>query len=553
MRALIPVEPAGNRERRALTVVPIADVLGLPPLSQARLVAGHAGVDRVVRSVNVMEVPDILDWVKPDELLLTTAYPLREDPAALEQLVPHLVTHGLAGMAIKPTRYIESIPAAMIEDADRLGFPLIELPPPASFNEIIGAVLGVILDVQSVRLQRAAEIHDRFTKIVLGGGGLRPIAEALAESIGMSVAIVDGQAAVLAHSPAFDADLVAAVAATPIEPDPGGEFAAVRLADGREAVAQGILVGSDRHGTIVAIGRATDLGDDELEALDYAATVAALRLVQARAVAEADRRFQAVCLEELVTGHVTDREALMERSAAFDWDLATPRAVLVAEFHELDGRPFGQLAGSSDELVARHRLYEAARLTLGQGAIIWERTAGIAALVPVTSRGRDGARAAGTELAAEGARRLPGSVVDVGIGRPERDPLRLDQSFREARGAIAVAGWSRGHGAVALFEELDLDRLLFHTPEAERLTFIETAIGPLLAYDAQHRTALVESLDAYLATRKVAVAARRLFVHTNTLTNRLERIAEILGPFIDDPDRCLTLGLALRLRRSPRR
>ena len=31
-----------------------------------------------------MEVPDILDWVKPDELLLTTAYPLREDPAALE-------------------------------------------------------------------------------------------------------------------------------------------------------------------------------------------------------------------------------------------------------------------------------------------------------------------------------------------------------------------------------------------------------------------------------------------------------------------------------------
>src|SRR4029079_11789920 len=104
-------------------------------------------------------------------------------------------------MAIKPTRYIESIPAAMIEDADRLGFPLIELPPPASFNEIIGAVLGVILDVQSVRLQRAAEIHDRFTKIVLGGGGLRPIAEALPESEGMPAALVTGQAGARGHSP----------------------------------------------------------------------------------------------------------------------------------------------------------------------------------------------------------------------------------------------------------------------------------------------------------------------------------------------------------------
>jgi purine catabolism regulator len=552
VRSLIAVAGPDGRERRALTGVPVSDILGLPPLREARLVAGHAGVGRVIRSVNIMEVPDILDWVKPDELLLTTAYPLREDPAALEQLVPHLLGHGLAGMAIKPTRYIESIPAAMIEDADRLGFPLIELPPPASFNEIIGAVLGVILDIQSVRLQRAAEIHDRFTKIVLGGGGLRPIAEALADSIAMPVAIVDGQGAVLAHSSAFDADLIAAVVATPIASDLSGELAAVRLADGRDAVAQSILVGADRHGTIVAVGRATDLGDDEVEALDYAATVAALRLVQARAVAEADRRFQAVCLEELVTGHVTDREALLERSAAFGWDLATPRAVLVAEFHELDGRPFGQLAGSSEELVARHRLYEAARLTLGQGAIVWERTAGIAALVPVTARGREAARAAGLELGAEGARRQPGAVLDVGIGRAASDPLRLEDSYREARGAIAVAGWSRGHGAVSLFEELELDRLLFNTPEADRATFVDTTLGALVAHDKRHRTNLVETLEVYLATRKVAVAARRLYVHTNTLANRLERTAEILGPFIGDPDRCLTLGLALRLRRSPR-
>jgi len=552
LRSFVGVAAPPGRERRALTGVAVSDVLGLPPMTQARLVAGRGGIDRVVRSVNVMEVPDILDWVKPDELLLTTAYPLRDDPAALRQLVPRLAAHGLAGMAIKPTRYIGTIPAAMIEDADRLDFPLIELPPPASFNEIIGAVLGVILDIQSVRLQRAAEIHDRFTKIVLGGGGLRQIAEALADSIALAVAIVDGQGAVLAHSAAFDGDVAAGLAASPIEPGASGEVATIQLADGRTAVAQSIVVGADRHGTIIALGSTADLGDDELEALDYAATVAALRLVQARAVAESDRRFQAVCLEELVTGHVTDREALMERSAAFGWDLATPRAVLVAEIHELDGRPFGQLAGSSDELVARHRLYEAARLTLGQGAIIWERTAGIAALVPAGGRGREAVRAAGLELEAEGLRRLPGSVVDVGIGRPARDPLGLDGSFREARGAIAAAGWRRGHGAVSLFEELDLDRLLFNTPASERAMFVETAVGPLVAYDARHRTNLVETLEVFLATRKVAVAARTLYVHTNTLANRLERIAEIIGPFADDPDRCLTLGLALRLRRSPR-
>ena len=162
------------RERRAIAGVAVADVLDLPILSGARLVAGRGGLRRIVRSVNVMEVPDILDWVKPDELLLTTAYPLREDPAALAELVPHLVGHGLAGMAIKPTRYIGAIPAAMVTAADRLDFPLIELPAPASFNEIIRSVLGVILDAEAVRLQRTAEIRDRFTRIVLSGVAIRP-------------------------------------------------------------------------------------------------------------------------------------------------------------------------------------------------------------------------------------------------------------------------------------------------------------------------------------------------------------------------------------------
>jgi PucR family transcriptional regulator, purine catabolism regulatory protein len=225
--------------------------------------------------------------------------------------------------------------------------------------------------------------------------------------------------------------------------------------------------------------------------------------------------------------------------------------VLVAEIHELGGQPFGQLAGSSDELVARHRLVEAARLTLGQAAIVWERTAGIAALVPVAPEGTEAARHAGSELLAEGIRRLPGSVVDVGFGSPVADPLKLDRSFREARNAIAVAAWSRGHGTVALFHELGVDRLLFNTPEIERVTFVESTIGPLLAYDARRRTNLVETLEVYLATRNVAGAARRLFVHYNTLANRLERIAGVVGPFVGDPDRCLTLGLALRLRRSP--
>ena len=66
--------------------VPVREVLSAPILAGATVLAGASGLDRVVARVNVMEVPDILPWVKPDELLLTTGYPLREAARAHNDL-----------------------------------------------------------------------------------------------------------------------------------------------------------------------------------------------------------------------------------------------------------------------------------------------------------------------------------------------------------------------------------------------------------------------------------------------------------------------------------
>ena len=532
--------------------VALAEVLRLPALAQARVVGGRGGLHRAVRAVNVMEVPDILEWVQADELLLTTAYPLRDDRLALDALVPRLAGRGLAGIAIKPARYIDAIPASMIEAADRHDFPLIELPSAASFNEIIRSVLTVILNSQAARLQHSAAIHDRFTAIVLSGGGLRQIAEALAGLIDRPVAILDAQGVLQWQTSAW----------APTAGTAGSAFA------------QAIQVGPDRYGAILVGPDGDALGPDELEAIEYAATVAALRQVQTRVVAEADHRFQAVCLEELITGHVSDRGVLMERAAAFAWDLATPRAVLLAHIESVAGTPFAELVGTAEEGALRHRLAEAARASLGSGAIVWERSREIGALVSTWRRGRPAGhlghaplpgpaptdagsaaagemRSLGEALQSEAARRMPGAVVGVGIGSVAPDPLDLDRSFGEARRALEVGRWGHGPGGVTVFDDLGLDRILARLPESEIEAFCATMLGSLEAYDVSHGTSLVETLETFLATRNAALSARELFLHYNTLKNRLARIEEIIGPYLDDPGRCLSLSLALRLRRLP--
>jgi len=45
--------------------VRLRDILNVYLLAGAEVIAGETGMDHVITSVNVMEVPDIADWVRP--------------------------------------------------------------------------------------------------------------------------------------------------------------------------------------------------------------------------------------------------------------------------------------------------------------------------------------------------------------------------------------------------------------------------------------------------------------------------------------------------------
>ena len=60
-------------DQKQLTIQ-LRDILQVDLLQGAEVLAGHRGLHNGIVSVNVMEVPDIIDWVRPGELLLTTAF-----------------------------------------------------------------------------------------------------------------------------------------------------------------------------------------------------------------------------------------------------------------------------------------------------------------------------------------------------------------------------------------------------------------------------------------------------------------------------------------------
>jgi purine catabolism regulator len=78
--------------------------------------------------------------------------------------------------------------------------------------------------------------------------------------------------------------------------------------------------------------------------------------------------------------------------------------------------------------------------------------------------------------------------------------------------------------------------------------FCDQVAGPLVNYDKQHRSSLVETLNAFFNHHgNVSQTADALYIHRNTLLYRLERIQDLTGQDLDQADNRLALHLALRL------
>lgn len=258
-------------------------------------------------------------------------------------------------------------------------------------------------------------------------------------------------------------------------------------------------------------------------------------------LAREHERFAAISLEQLIGGERDAVAEVVERAVTFGWDLDRPLAVLLASIDPADDGPIAPNALGT--------IAAAARATLGRGAVIWTRTTSIGALVAPDTDDPGERRRIAEGLREELDARLRSVHVSIGIGRRVDHPTRLHRSYAEARRAVEVGRWAKGRHVTEVFDQLGLERLLASTPPDDLAEFVQHAIGKLVAHDADHGTALVDTLALWLETRNMAEAARRGPVHHNTIKNRLDRIEALIGPVLTDPARALECEVAIHVAR----
>jgi purine catabolism regulator len=558
----------------------VGEVLGVSTLAGARLIGGVTGLGRIVQRLNVMEVPDILAWVKPHELLLTTGYPLRNTPQSLARLVADLDERGLAALGVKLGRYLDDLPAEMVEQADQLGFPLILLPDNVGFDDILNQVLTDILNRQAAVLARTEEVHRALVHIVLGGGGLQEVTDELATLLDVAVIAVDGDRRVLAGSgPAAELETMRAALLDGGARRTPGEARTPGLLDygvqGDHAVVPVVAGGFD-HGRLIAYSAGGALRETDVGILERAATVAALVITKQQAVAAVESKYRADFLRDVLAGRAGDHDRVISHCTGFGWDLDRPVAVLVAELDPADcDRPRsrggenrgarGARGGEADpgtetregeDRLAQDRL--AAALTTAvrrrdRRAAVASFAREVVAVVGVPPDGDLSVLSALVKDATTVFGEHQGSrwSFSAGFSRTVGTPVALPEAYDQAVKAVRVGRQLHGAGAVAHFDQLGVYRLLSLVSDpAELHAFVRETLGELAGDDDPEAVDLRRTLQVLLETNlNVAETARRLHFHYNTLRYRIGKLERMLGPFTEDAHLRLNLTLALHVLR----
>jgi PucR family transcriptional regulator, purine catabolism regulatory protein len=540
-----------GRRRRGSQVpaeaLTVREMLGQDAMRGARIIAGTKGLDRLVRRLNVMTVPNIVRWTKQDEFLLTTGYPLPHEPEGFCKLIEQLAANGLAGLGVKLDEYLAEVPPEAVQLADQVGFPIIVIPATAPLDDVLSQSFETIVNRQAAALARRQQIHDALLRVALNGGGLARLSDELAEFLpGADVVICDPTGYPLAQTTRS--------AAQPQRfRDASGLVDTTRLTPGvhkdakaGESWAAGVIRAGDmRYGFVLAVGGSQGLPTAAGLAVEQAALVAALEITRDLAVLAVEQQFASNALHDLVTGTAPDIDNALARAARFGWDLQRPLAVLVA-------RQCGAEPERGDE---PSRQQEASAL---RAVELWT--------LAIRDRDRDAAVAGfATELVAvvgaadaEALARkahadvtvATGRAYSVGVSQVAAGPLDIPRLYEEARVALQVGLRISGIGAVTSFAGLGLYRLISNVSQAELRAFVHDTLGPVLELPEPARADLLKSLAVLSGTRfNVAESARILHYHYNTMRYRVTKLERMLGEFADDAAAALRIGVALEILR----
>ncbi|QRG68749.1 PucR family transcriptional regulator [Brevibacillus choshinensis] len=492
-------------------------LLQLPLFNGVQVMAGKSGVSKEIYYVDNMETPTLTGFLRPNELILTTGYSFRHEPAMLCRLLDEMHRVGGAAVGIKTKRFIQEVPQEALDKSNQYGIPLFDIPLEITFIDMTHTVIDQILNRQAFLLREVREVNQQFTNLVLN--------RRTTELVVLIGHLLGCEAAVLNENKEVESCTT--------------RFGGTDFVDKRP-----VQVGSKVMGYL-AISR--QLGEQEHfeeMCLDHAITVLAIEFTIRQSQQLQREREQESFLVELFSGSSHQEDLLRYRAQQLGIPLGRFFYVMVLQIRSANEKQGRDLYNQLVQKVNKPGVYTRKGVIINDSLIVLCSTVHDSA-----EKQRSEAEQVMSELAGA-CEELPAHPqLFAAIGGIREQLSDVPLSRQEAHKAMAICLHTQPKQKIVHFHEVLVEDLLLDAaghPVLNALTSM--LIEPIVVYDKEYGTELLATLSAFLRTGgNTKRVAEELFIHRNSVLYRLDRVSEIIQNDLNDPEVRFRLDVAMRV------
>lgn len=528
-------------------------LLEMEPFKNVTVIAGKNGLDHEIKSVNVMEVPDIFPYIDEQGLLFTTLFPIYDDEVALNQFIERLSEKRLAGVAIKLGRYLPEVPEYMIEQAEKHHFPILILPSDANLSTLTNYILTELLDKKTALLEFRETIASRLHHFLLEGSDMSQFVKALSELSETPIIILDAHLQIEASSVLTDELLLHEKGLNVLlnEEDKKHEIVAECLGKTytqNNVLFESIMAGNKLFGYLLVL-KADFNSDDTLNIIVEQAIILLAYLMQTKAaIQQKERNYLDSFLRDILNARYQSQSEIIDKAKVFKWHLHFPNVILVIRSSETNTAnrisTYTKVLDSEKIEQAVSHVFDIP-LTNCKVAYFEEELVVFISLAFET-RLEEKLKKLG-ELIINTLSTM--GTFSISVSEPIEQLQNVKDGYQHARLVHEIYRHNKA-SYIEFYQSLGLFKVFPLIKDREKMRmFIEEYIGDIIRYDQKKDMDLMHTLANLIKNNgNVQKTSEEMFIHYNSLRYRIQKLKD-LGVDLSDGDKMIEVAVACQMYR----
>ncbi|MCK9444964.1 MAG: PucR family transcriptional regulator ligand-binding domain-containing protein [Tissierellaceae bacterium] len=545
--------------------ISIEDILKLDVMKSCNLIAGFRGVRNTASRVNIMADPDILEWTTEGEFLLTTAYSFHKDNIdEQKELIRNCASKKLAGIGIKVIPYLEELDTKVLDLANDLSLPIIDIHQSIPLSDIMTVIFKEIFNKQASLLSRIEKIHESLMDAMLEGSGLRDLTKIVQENVKNPVILhLNYSNEIIECSKCTEDSTYNELLKEVYEfyDCNNSKNKLKKLTEDRVLIGDKyvkrmimpIVIREQIYGHLFTWSTNMPLGGFDLSIIESVSATIALFILQELSVKEVEIRYRSEYFEDLISIDLKRKKKALDRSRFFNLQLDNHYVIEVMSFKHKDENKDDDMSLEymQDYMNPMVAIIEEIMVYLNFKGIVSTKANGIQILIGFNGDIQISHRLEefNTKIMESILNKYDNIDIKIGIGRIYKGLENVDKSFQDAVRTVRIGKVITDKDVVS-FDQLGIFKILSQDLLQDELEdFYNSTLKSLVDYDEKRSTELVRTLDEYFKNNgNLTRISEKLFTHYNTVLYRINRICEITDMDLSNPSHRLNLEIALKIK-----